>query len=266
MPFARFFSVAYLKKITPQLLYVIFIPFYMLLMTYMLSQSSFKTLGGDQWLISPLLWGTIWIPAFLGLFINQFLKKRREADSKHKWEKNFPIVFISMYSVFFFVMSSFSFGKHYLTAAFSSLILVIFLLLLKNAQKEMFYLPPPKEFWFYFLTFVPPISMLFFTDVYFLVMQKSPYFILLSPVSYLPEILGFWVYCFLRKHFRSKKKRGKLTLFQAIFIMQIFNVATSFYIGSSWGDKVIWIALTFSFAALLFADRFSKYRPDSFVK
>ena len=129
MPFARFFSVAYLKKIMPQILYVIFIPFYMLLMTYMLSQSSFKSMRGDQWLISPLLWGTIWIPAFLGIVINQFLKKRREAESKHKWEKNFPVVFIGMYSAFFFVMSSFSFGKHYLTAAFSSLILVIFLLL-----------------------------------------------------------------------------------------------------------------------------------------
>lgn len=259
MLFQRYVSKAFWAKSMPQILYVVLIPFYMLEITYMLS------LGGgrnqtNQWLIAPLLWGTIWIPAFLGVLFNQLYKRYKQGNIQRKWDRNYPIIFISSYSVYFFLLSCLSFGKHYLTAAFSSAILIFFLFLLKNAQKEMFYLPPPKEFWFYFLTFIPPIAVLFSTDVYFLIMKESPYFILLAPVSYLPEIFGFWVYCRLRRLFFSKKKRGKLTLFQSIFVMQVMNVSTSFYFGSFWGDRVIWISLTFSFASLLVAQKFSKYR------
>ena len=260
MPFQRFFTKAFFVKALPQVLYIVLIPFYMLVITYMLSLGGGGSDVANQWLISPLLWGTIWVPAFLGLLCNQLYKRYKQGGMPRKWDRNYPIIFISAYSLYFCCLSMLSFGRHYLTAFFSSVILIVFLGLLKNAQKEMFYLPPPKEFWFYFLTFIPPIAILFSTDVYFLLMKESPYFILLSPVSYLPEIFGFWVFCKFRKFCFSKKKRGKLTLFQSIFVMQIMNVATSFYIGSYCGDKVIWISLTFCFAALLVAQRFSKYR------
>ena len=261
MTLKRFFSKDYFLKILPQLLYVTLIPFYMLEITYMLSLGGGEEKGiTNQWLITPLLWGSIWLPAFFGLLFNQLYKRYKNGLMARKWDRNYPIIFISVYSFYFFCLSCISFGRHYLTAFFSSLILIFFLFLLKNAQKEMFYLPPPKEFWFYVLTFIPPIAVLFSTDVYFLIMKESPYFILLAPVSYLPEIFGFWVFCRLRRLFFSKKKRGKLTLFQAIFIMQIMNMATSFYFGSFWGDRVIWISLTFSLASLLVAQHFSKYR------
>lgn len=260
MTFLSFFKKEKIKRVMPSVLYMVGVPFYMLEITYMLSWAGSASARANQWLISPLLWGTIAIPAVLTFFINLWLKKRRAEKRNSKWEKEYPLVFIGLYSIYFFILSSFSFGKHYLTAGFSGTILIIFLLLLKQAQKEMFYLPPPKEFWFYFLTFIPPIAMLFSTDVYFLIMKESPYFILLAPVSYLPEIFGFWVFCMIRKHLFSKKRRGKLTLFHAIFVMQIFNVATSFYFGTFWGDRVIWISLTFGLASLLVAEKFSRYR------
>lgn len=258
MSFSSHFNKKRLIRYVGPLLYVTAIPFYMLQITYMLSLAGSSTGQANQFLISPLLWGTIWVPAFAGILLNRFLQRRRGKNGK--WVRNYPIVFIAAYSGYFLLLSTLSFGKHYLTAAFSSAILIFFLLLLKNAQKEMFYLPPPKEFWFYFLTFIPPIAVLFFTDVYFLILKESPYFILLSPVSYLPEIFGFWVYSHVRKRLFTKKKRGKMTLFHAIFIMQIMNVATSFYFGSFWGDRVIWISLTFALTTLLFAERFSRYR------
>lgn len=258
MNLSLFFNKNKIEKYLYPLLYIIGVPFYMLQITYMLSLAGSPEGQANQWLISPLLWGTIWIPAFAGFFLNRFFQKRRQPNGK--WVRNYPVSFIFVYFVYFSLLSSLSFGKHYLTAAFSSAILIFFLFLLKNAQKEMFYLPPPKEFWFYFLTFIPPISVLFFTDVYFLIVKESPYFILLAPVSYLPEIFGFWIYTCVRKHFFAKKKRGKLTMLHAIFVMQIMNVATSFYFGSYWGDRVIWISLTFALTTLLIADRFSKYR------
>ena len=123
----------------------------------------------------------------------------------------------------------------------------------------MFYLPPNKEFWFYVLTFLPPVCILFFTDVYFLIAKESPYFILMAPVSYLPEIFGFFLVCFLKKHLFKYKKKVKLTLFQAISIMQIFNIAMALYFGSYWGDKIIWISLSISFATMLLAERSSRF-------
>lgn len=125
----------------------------------------------------------------------------------------------------------------------------------------MYYLPPEKEFWFYAFVFLPPIVVLFFTDVYFLILKESPYFILMAPVSYLPEILGFLITVFLYKHLVKKPK--KLTLFNAVCIMQVFNIATALYFGAYYGDKIIWITLSISLGTLLWSERVSRFRELS---
>ena len=243
----------------PVLLYVVAIPFYMIEISYMTMISRGISVQNVQYM-SPLFWGTIWIPAFLSFSINFLLKKHFQGHTPKKWSRNYPSVFIIFYSLYFFILSKFNFAQNCLIASICGIILILFLFLLKNAQKEMFYLPPPKEFWFYVLTFIPPISILFFTDVYFLIMKQSPYFILLAPISYLPEIFGFWIICLVKRHLPKKIRSIRLTLFASICIMQIFNILTSMYFATYWGEKIIWITLTFSLATILIAERFSKYK------
>lgn len=240
-----------------QLLYVIAIPFYMVELSYMMMIGK-STPKEYIWYMTPLFWGTVWIPGFLSFMINYLLQHFLQEKTPRKWVRNYPSVFILLYSIYFFLLSTLSFGKDCLAAALSGGVLIFFLYLLKKAQKEMFYLPPNKMFWFYVLTFLPPVCILFFTDVYFLIAKESPYFILMAPVSYLPEIFGLFVICFLKKHL-FKRKKMRFTLFHAIAIMQVFNIATGIYFGAYWGDKIIWISLTISFATMLIAERCSRF-------
>lgn len=244
----------------PEILYMIAVPFYMVEISYivMLSRNNYaKNLD----YITPLFLGTVWIPAFLSFTLNHILKKIFQGNKKSKWIRNYPSVFIAMYSVYFFILSQFDFAKNCLSATLAGMVLIVFLFILKNAQKDMFYLPPPKEFWFYTLTFIPPIAILFFTDVYFLILKDTPYFIVLSPVSYIPEILGFWLFCCIKRHSWKEFRKKKLTLFHAILIMQLINIGTSFYFASIFGDKIIWICMTICLATILCAEQFSRYKP-----
>lgn len=250
-------SYYYVKKRLAEILYMLAIPFYMIEISYLMMYKN--NTDGDMVYLSPLFLGTVWVPAFLSYFLNKFLKKKLQTG-KRKWIRNYPSVFISFYVLYFFILSRFEFGKQCAIAAIAGAILIVFLGILKIARKQMFYFPPPKEFWFYVLTFLPPIVILFFTDVYFLAIKESPYFILMAPVSYFPEILGLFVYSILRSYVISKNKHP-MTLFEGVFIMQIINVGTAIYFGAYWGEKIIWIALSISLITLMFADRFSKYQP-----
>lgn len=243
----------------PEILYMVTIPFYMIMISYLVMFTN--STDENLWYMRPLFLGTVWIPALLSFSLNFLLKKIFQSGTR-KWVRNYPIVFILFYTIYFFILSKLEFGKSCLTSAVAGGVLIVFLCLLKVAQKQMYYLPPPKEFWFYVLTFLPPIVILFFTDVYFLIVKESRYFILMAPVSYLPEILGFFTYATIRSFIISKNKHP-MTLFEAIFVMQIVNVAMAFYFGSYWGDKIIWMALTISFATIWLAERFSKYKALS---
>jgi len=247
----RFFS-----RALPEILYMVTIPFYMVMISYLVMFTN--STNENLWYMRPVFLGTVWIPAFLGFTLNLILKKIFQPGQR-KWIRNYPMVFIAFYTLYFFILSKLEFGKSCLTAAVAGGVLIVFLALLKVAQKQMYYLPLPKEFWFYVLTFLPPIVILFFTDVYFLIAQESRYFILMAPVSYLPEILGFFVYSIVRSFLVSKNKRP-MTLFEAIFIMQIMNLSMAFYFGAHWGDKIILVALAISFATIWLAERFSKYK------
>ncbi len=246
----------FIMQAIPEILYMVTIPFYMVMISYLVMFTN--STDENLWYMRPLFLGTVWIPAFLGFSLNLILKKIFQPGPR-KWVRNYPVVFIGFYSLYFFLLSKLEFGKSCLTAAVAGGVLIVFLCLLKMGQKQMYYLPPPKEFWFYVLTFLPPIVILFFTDTYSLILQESRYFILLSPVSYLPEIFGFFIYSIIRSFIVSKNKHP-MTLFEGIFIMQICNVAMSFYFGSFWGDRIIWIALAISFATIWLAERFSKYK------
>lgn len=246
------------SNMLPEILYIVTIPFYMIEISYLVMFTN--STRENLWYMSPVFLGTVWIPAFLGLLVNLVMKKIFQPGPR-KWVRNYPMVFIAFYSLYFFILSKLEFGKSCLVSAVAGGVLVLFLVLLKQGQKQMYYLPPAKEFWLYVLTFLPPIVTLFFTDVYFLVMQESRYFILLSPVSYLPEILGFVTYATLRSFVISKNKRP-MTLYEAIFVMQVFNVATAIYFGAYWGDKLIWMALSISLITLWLAERFSKYKKE----
>lgn len=249
----------YFKKRLAEILYMIAIPFYMVEISYLVMYKN--STSEDMVYLSPLFLGTVWVPAFLSYVFNKFLKKKLQSG-KRKWIRNYPSVFIASYVLYFFILSRFEFGKTCLVASGAGAILLVFLGILKIARKQMFYLPPPKEFWFYVLTFLPPIVILFFTDVYFLAMKESPYFILMAPISYLPEIMGLFFYSIARSYVISKNKRP-MTLFEAVFIMQIVNIGMALYFGAYWGEKIIWIALSISLITLMFADRFSKYQALS---
>ncbi|MBQ8557307.1 MAG: hypothetical protein IJ440_00765 [Alphaproteobacteria bacterium] len=227
-------------------------PFYMMCCTYLL-----QTYGGQtDFMISdliPVFWGTIWIPALLSLSLNFFIRrqKRKHLQQNEKL-KDYPLLFILIYSLYFFILGQTSWGIDCLYSALSGILLVLFILFFRNTTYRCVeYLPIVEKFYLYTVAFLFPIIILMTTDILSLI-EETPWHmaILLSPISYVGGISVFISACMLLKLFCLKNnislRKHCFTLKQTIIWLLIGDNLATLYIIPYIGNRLFVVGLMMS--------------------
>lgn len=232
-------------------LYTISIPLYMMAFTYLLTLYQGRV-SFMQWELMPLFLGTVWIPAFCGLFVNDLLRQRKNKNLK-KGEKlkDYPFVFITLFSIYFLILGLISFGSDCLTIALSGLLLGAFSFLLKPIRRCVEYLPATENFYFYVVLFLFPILVLMATDISLSLQDGTGFSILLAPISYIPGISGLMMICLcvrywcLYRHISLKKYL--LTMDQVVGILLVCDVFATLYMIPFLGPRLFIVCFIMAF-------------------
>ncbi|MBQ9089480.1 MAG: hypothetical protein IJY58_00310 [Alphaproteobacteria bacterium] len=207
-------------------IYTLCPPFYMAVLTYFLNiyrhNSTFLLSE-----IIPVFWGTIWIPACFALGINFVLRLSQKITQPNQKRKDYPLLFIFIYAVYFMVLGQFVAGYDCLYAGISGVVLVLFVRLFRKAQERCVeYLPVGERVYFYMIAFLFPILVLIVSDVVSY-MKHMPFYmsVLFAPIAYIGGVLAFLGACFYMRCYclltHTSLKKHVLTLSQAILILLI---------------------------------------------
>lgn len=227
-------------------------PFYMMTLTYLLD--TYQNI--NNFILSeiiPIFWQTIWIPACVALIINLFLHYRQ---SKHlsldKKIKDYPLIFILSYAVYFIILGKLSAGSECMYSGISGLLIVFFARLFRESlRKYVEYLPLGEKVYAYMVVFLFPIFILLVTDAVSL-MQKWPFYmtVLLAPISYIGGISMFLGACVILNLWCSyhhiSLKKNTYTLAQVILLLLIGDNAAFLYLVPYVGNTLFIIGLFMS--------------------
>lgn len=228
-------------------------PFYMICATYLLNDYS----GRNNFLkahIFPFLSVTIWIALICSLAANHFWRRYRY---RHRLPgeklKDYPLIFVFVYSVYFFIVGSFFWGTDCLYSAFSGLLLVFWVLIFQeNMRRCVEYLPAGEKFYFYAVAFLYPVLILMMSDALSIIENTTWNMnILLSPIAYVPGVTVFACACLILKfvcRFReSSLKKNLFSLQKAILFLLIGDVSGCLYLTSYVGRSIFLIGMIMSF-------------------
>lgn len=232
-------------------------PFYMICATFLLGDYS----GRDYVLkmhIFPFLSVTIWIALIGSLTANYFWRAHR---SRHlvpgEKIKDYPLIFVFVYSLYFLLIGCFFWGTDCLYSAFSGLFLVLWVLIFReNMHRCVEYLPSVEKFYFYAVAFLFPILILMMSDALSLI-QNTPWHmtILLSPIAYFPGITVFTIGCVSLKIIcrlkESALKKNAFGLKQAILLLLIGDVSACLYLIPYVGNGIFLTGFVMSFSLYL---------------
>ena len=166
--------------------------------------------------------------------------------------KDYPLLFILIYSLYFFILGQTSWGIDCLYSALSGILLVLFILFFRNTTYRCVeYLPIVEKFYLYTVAFLFPIIILMTTDILSLI-EETPWHmaILLSPISYVGGISVFISACMLLKLFCLKNnislRKHCFTLKQTIIWLLIGDNLATLYIIPYIGNRLFVVGLMMS--------------------
>lgn len=246
-----------MEKIRRRLLLSIYMfapPFYMCSLTYLLENYS----GRNKFIwehIFPFFSVTVWVPLVISLLVNKIIRVYRQNHLQLGEKlKDYPLVFVFIYSLYFLAMGSFFWGKDCLYSALGGLLLVFFVLLFQdNTRRCVEYLPGAEKFYFYAVAFLFPIMILMVTDILSFI-EKTPYHmaILLSPLSYIGGISLFIGVCLILKLYcvinKVSLKKHVMSLRQAIFVLLIGDICACLYLIGYIGNGIFLTGFSMSVA------------------
>ena len=232
-------------------------PFYMICATFLLDDYS----GRNNFLkehIFPFLSVTIWIALIFAFGANYVWRRYRQ---KHllpgEKVKDYPLIFVFVYSVYFLLVGCFFWGADCLYAAFSGLSVVFWVLIFhENMRRCVEYLPAVEKFYFYVVAFVYPIFILMMSDALSLI-ENTPWHmtILLSPIAYVPGVTVFACACLMLKIIcrmrESALKKNVFGLTQAILLLLIGDVSGCLYLVPYVGRGIFLVGFVMSFGVYL---------------
>lgn len=237
--------------------YTLFPPFYMMALTYLLATYR----GVDHFIISdiiPVFWKTVWIPAlcsFITYFLLQ-LKKNHQAEQP-KRVKDYPLVFIFFYSVYFMILGQVSWGSDCMYGGISGMLLVFFAwVFYDNLKKCVIYLPMSEKVYAFMVVFLFPVFVLVTTDIVSLMREDIfRMSVLIAPVIYVGGISCFLLGCIVLRlwcvYYKMALKKHAYTLQQLIMLSLIGSNAMFLYLTSYLGDTVILVGLMMSVLLVL---------------
>ncbi len=233
-------------------IYTLCPPFYMMSLTYLLNEYR----GGNQFEISdiiPVFWGTIWIPALLGLIFNflgrWYIRKRIPDGTKLR---DFPLLFILIYSVYFIILGQFRLGTDCLYGGVSGIMLVFFVWLFRESvRKCVEYLPVTEKVYLYMVVFLFPILVLIITDIFSIIEERNFYMtVLLSPVIYIGGVSLVLIFCGILRlwcaGYKVALKKNVYSLRQVILLLLIGDNLLFLYLIPYIGNLIILIGLLMS--------------------
>ncbi len=247
----------WLRRFVLLSIYSVAPPFYMVCATYLLSDYS----GSDNFLKAPFfsfLSVTIGI-AFLCAFGANYGWRcyRKKHLLPGEKIKDYPLIFVFVYSIYFLLIGCFFGGSECFYAAFSGLSVVLWVLIFReNMRRCVEYLPLVEKFYFYVVAFVYPVLILMMSDTLSLI-ENTPWYmtILLSPIAYVPGVSVFAVACLILKIIcrmrESALKKNVFGLTQAILLLLIGDVSGCLYLVSYVGRGVFLVGLLMSFGVYL---------------
>ncbi len=227
-------------------------PFYMMTITYLMNSYH----GGDRFIVSeiiPVFWGTIWIPALLGLSLN-FIMRRWSAKYLQTGEKlkDYPLLFIFCYSIYFLILGKISWGSDCMYSGISGILVVFFVWLFRESvRKCVEYLPMGEKVYLYMIVFLFPVLILMVTDIVSIMETLNFYMtILLSPVIYMGGVSFFLMGCVVLRmwcrYYHIALKKNVYTLPQVILLLLIGDNLVFLYLVPYVGNVIIFISLIMS--------------------
>lgn len=227
-------------------------PFYMMSVAYLLADYS----GREKVILTqvlPFLGVTVWIPLVASLCCNalyRHYKQKKLVEGENL--KDYPLIFIFIYSLYFFLMSNFFWGADCLYSAISGMMLVAFVLIFReNTRRCVEYLPLRERFYFYAIAFLFPVLIVMMSDVLSLI-ENTPWHmtILLSPISYIAGVSVFACACQVLKAFCTIKnialKKHLFSLRQGILLLLVGDVVACLYLILYVGQGVFLTGLSMS--------------------
>lgn len=245
-------------------LYAISVPFYMMGFTYLLTLYQGR-ISFMSWELTPLFLGTVWIPAFVGLFLNDFFRKIKSRQLAPNGKiKNYPFIFIFCFSIYFLILGFFSFGTDCLAISLSGILLVLFSFLLRPIKRSVEYLPTTELFYFYAVLFLYPILVLMANDIYSVVQGSVGFSILLAPISYIAGISGLAIVCLGVRYYSFYRhislKKNLLTMNQVVGLLVFFDVLASIYLIPFVGNQLFVVCFVMSILLYSIEYLFTKVR------
>ncbi len=238
--------------------YTLCTPFYMMTLTYLMNGYH----GGGKFIISdivPIFWGTVWIPALLGLVLNFTIRKWSSHHLKSEEKlKDYPLIFILFNSIYFVVLGKLSWGHDCMYSGVSGILLVFFVWLFRESYRKCVeYLPIGEKVYLYMIVFLYPVLVLMVTDIVSIMEAFNFYMtILLSPIIYIGGLSMFLLGCIVLrlwcKYYHIALKKHVYTLPQAILLLLIGNNLTFLYLVPYVGNTIMFIGLITSILLYIF--------------